>query len=82
MAERILELYTGPHCSLCLEAMDILGRLCAGTGWRIVEVDVTGSLELKKAYGLRIPVLKRLDTGAELAWPFDREQAAIFLAIS
>ncbi|WP_413794680.1 MULTISPECIES: glutaredoxin family protein [unclassified Pseudomonas] len=30
-------------------------------------------------YGLRIPVLRRLDTGAELDWPFEAEQIVTFL---
>ncbi|MBV4488310.1 glutaredoxin family protein [Pseudomonas sp. SWRI153] len=31
------------------------------------------------AYSLRIPVLRRVDTGAELDWPFDADQIAAFL---
>lgn len=30
-------------------------------------------------YALRIPVLRRLDTGAELNWPFEDEQIVAFL---
>ena len=30
-------------------------------------------------YGLRIPVLRRLDTGAELDWPFDSDAVAAFI---
>jgi hypothetical protein len=30
-------------------------------------------------YALRIPVLRRSDTGAELGWPFEAEQVASFL---
>lgn len=30
-------------------------------------------------YALRIPVLRRSDTGAELDWPFEAEQVASFL---
>jgi hypothetical protein len=30
-------------------------------------------------YGLRIPVLRRTDTGAELDWPFDAGQVVQFL---
>lgn len=32
-----------------------------------------------KLGGLRIPVLRRVDTGAELGWPFDAEQVVAFL---
>ena len=42
-------------------------------------VDITEPDDLTEAYGLRIPVLRRVDTGAELDWPFDTEQAVAFL---
>lgn len=42
-------------------------------------VDITDPEDLTEAYGLRIPVLRRVDTGAELAWPFDTEQVVAFL---
>lgn len=42
-------------------------------------VDITDPEDLTEAYGLRIPVLRRVDTGAELDWPFDTEQVVAFL---
>ncbi|QHF43944.1 glutaredoxin [Pseudomonas sp. S35] len=42
-------------------------------------VDITDPEDLTGAYGLRIPVLRRVDTGAELDWPFDTEQVVAFL---
>ena len=42
-------------------------------------VDITDPADLTEAYGLRIPVLRRVDTGAELDWPFDAEQVVAFL---
>ena len=36
-------------------------------------------LDWVEQYGLRIPVLRRNDTGAELNWPFDAEQVVTFL---
>ena len=42
-------------------------------------VDITDPADLTEAYGLRIPVLRRVDTGAELDWPFDTEQVVAFL---
>lgn len=42
-------------------------------------VDITDPADLTEAYGLRIPVLRRLDTGTELDWPFDRQQVVNFL---
>ncbi|OCW23098.1 glutaredoxin family protein [Pseudomonas sp. S3E12] len=42
-------------------------------------VDITTPDDLTDAYGLRIPVLRRVDTGAELDWPFDADQVVAFL---
>jgi hypothetical protein len=42
-------------------------------------VDIGESAVLVDDYGLRIPVLRRVDTGAELDWPFDAEQVVVFL---
>ncbi|AZE83098.1 Thiol-disulfide isomerase [Pseudomonas orientalis] len=42
-------------------------------------VDITDPVDLTEVYGLRIPVLRRVDTGAELDWPFDTEQVVAFL---
>ena len=43
-------------------------------------VDIADSEALYEAYGLRIPVLRRVDTGAELEWPFDEAQVVNFLS--
>ena len=43
-------------------------------------VDITSDAELNERYDGRIPVLRRLDTGAELDWPFESAQLAAFLA--
>lgn len=42
-------------------------------------IDIGESATLVDDYGLRIPVLRRIDTGAELDWPFDAEQVVVFL---
>ncbi|MPR03904.1 glutaredoxin family protein [Pseudomonas sp. MAFF 212408] len=42
-------------------------------------VDIADPDDLTEAYGLRIPVLRRVDTGEELDWPFDTEQVVAFL---
>ena len=42
-------------------------------------VDIADPEDLTDIYGLRIPVLRRTDTGAELDWPFDTEQVVAFL---
>ena len=42
-------------------------------------VDISESEVMFETYGLRIPVLRRVDTGAELDWPFDAGQVVAFL---
>lgn len=69
-------LYTRPGCHLCDDAL----ALCEEGGVRPQAVDISGDVELLRGYGDRIPVLRCARTGAELAWPFDRETLAGFLA--
>ena len=42
-------------------------------------VDIADPEDLTDVYGLRIPVLRRVDTGQELGWPFDTAQVVNFL---
>ncbi|MCX7079120.1 MAG: glutaredoxin family protein [Pseudomonas sp.] len=42
-------------------------------------VDIAENEACFDSYELRIPVLRRIDTGAELDWPFDSEQVVAFL---
>lgn len=69
-----LVLYTRPDCHLCDQALALVRE--AGLEPRRMEID--GDLALLRAYGTRIPVLRRQDTGAELCWPFDRERLEEF----
>ena len=79
MAEVVLRLFSGPHCHLCDQALDLLSPQLRAP-YRLEQVDVTSSLDLKKRYGWKIPVLRREDTQAELHWPFDAVQLADFLS--
>jgi hypothetical protein len=42
-------------------------------------VDIVEQQTWLDRYALRIPVLRRSDSGAELDWPFEAEQVASFL---
>jgi hypothetical protein len=42
-------------------------------------VDIVEHPDWLEHYALRIPVLRRSDTGAELNWPFEAEQIVEFL---
>ena len=78
MAQIELTLYSGPHCELCDQALDLLAPRIP-PGFRLLRVDISTSRDLKKRYGLRIPVLQRQDSGAELDWPFSSADVDSFL---
>lgn len=71
-----LALYGKESCHLCDDAELIL----RGLGVSAEYIDITTDIGLLENYGVRIPVLKRLDSGAELGWPFDAERVGRFLA--
>ncbi|MDO8926081.1 MAG: glutaredoxin family protein [Sideroxyarcus sp.] len=70
-----LVLYGKESCHLCDEAEVVL----RGLGIVAEYIDITSAAGLLESYGIRIPVLKRLDTGTELGWPFDADGVTRFL---
>jgi hypothetical protein len=72
------QLFTTLGCHLCELAEEEIMPLVEH-GLLVELVDIADSQALFEAYGLRIPVLRRVDTGAELGWPFDTEQVVSFL---
>lgn len=70
-----IKLYGTEFCHLCDEAKAVLHE--AGVEFEYVDIaDDDGLVEM---YGTRIPVLKRVDTGAEIGWPFDADIVSRFL---
>jgi len=69
-------MYTRAGCHLCEDAAALLER--AGLTWRPLDIDRDPGLA--ERYGLRIPVLRRPDSGAELDYPFDEAALVIFAA--
>ena len=65
-------------CHLCEVAEALLMPLVEH-GLLVELIDIAESDNLFETYGLRIPVLRRVDSGAELGWPFDIEQVINFL---
>lgn len=65
-------------CHLCEVAEAELMPLVEH-GLMVELVDIGESDAMTEDYGLRIPVLRRIDTGAELDWPFDAGQVVEFL---
>lgn len=63
-------------CHLCEQALEMLQA--AGLAQALESVDIDSDPQLGVDFGLRIPVLARAD-GQSLDWPFDAEQARVFL---
>ncbi len=76
-AGRLL-LYGTGACGLCERALALVAPW-RERGWRVEEVDIASDEALLRRYGLRIPVLRRLDSGRELHWPFAAGQLRTFL---
>lgn len=64
-----LILYGTEGCHLCEDAQAVLADI--GVAWQ--DIDIADDDTLLARYDIRIPVLARQDTGAELNWPFARE---------
>jgi hypothetical protein len=73
-----LILYSTSACHLCEQALELMQPLVAA-GCEIRVVDISESDELFERYGILIPVLRRVASGAELNWPFDLEAIADLL---
>jgi len=65
-------------CHLCEQAEALLMPFVAH-GLLVELVDIAERETWIEDYGLRIPVLRRLDNGAELDWPFEGDQVVAFL---
>ena len=72
-----LRLYSRPDCHLCEVALELVNN--CGASVELEQVNIEEELRLLDRYGLAIPVLQRLDNGAELGWPFDQAGLARFL---
>jgi hypothetical protein len=73
----MLKLYTTSHCHLCDEALSLVMQICNADQVSLIEI--SDDPNLIDTYGTRIPVLQRLDTLAELSWPFNNQELAKFL---
>ncbi len=71
--------YTTSQCHLCELAETLLVSTPMPEPIPVDVVDIAQSEELVERYGTRIPVLRRNDTGAELDWPFTRDELLTFL---
>jgi Glutaredoxin-like domain (DUF836) len=72
-----LYLYSTSHCHLCETAHALILRLPNALTLNIVEI--SDDEQLLARYGLKIPVLQRQDTLAELNWPFNEADIVAFI---
>lgn len=66
------ELFGTLGCHLCEKAEQVLLPFVA-QGLRVELQDIIDSPEWLERYSLTIPVLRRVDNGEELNWPFDEQ---------
>jgi hypothetical protein len=76
MVKSTVELYGTSCCHLCEEAETAIYE----AGGVAEHIDIADDDGLLEKYGVRIPVLRRIDNGAELGWPFDAMAVVRFLA--
>lgn len=69
-------LFSTLGCHLCEQAEEMLRR--QEVDWQVLEI--ADSEALTDAYGLSIPVVQNVNSGAELNWPFSDSQLAQWLA--
>ncbi|WP_223550704.1 glutaredoxin family protein [Pseudomonas sp. A-B-19] len=65
-------------CHLCEDAEAMLMEFVE-RGLLVERVEIADDEAWYAAYHLRIPVLRRVDTSAELGWPFGAEEVVAFL---
>jgi len=76
-----LSLYGTLGCHLCEEAEQLLNHWQAHNPGKIklTLVDIADDATMMEQYGIRIPVIRNQQSGAELGWPFDASRLAAFL---
>ena len=77
---QLLELMTTEGCHLCDLAVPLLVQGVDPEIFEVDLVDIAFDDELVERYGSRIPVLRHLESGEELNWPFDEQTLDKFLA--
>ena len=71
-----LTLFQRDDCHLCDLALEVLAQARVPA---FESVFIDGDEALEARYGIRVPVLRNGDAGAELDWPFDAERVSRFL---
>ena len=69
-----LVLYTTSHCHLCEAAEALLINLTKQYDISWMPIEITDDDNLIEKYGIKIPVIKRIDNNAEIYWPFSTKE--------
>ena len=76
VSERLtVKLFSTQFCHLCESAEAIVRT----AGINPIIIEIVDDDNLYSTYGMRVPVLKRMDNGAELNWPFDAATVSNFI---
>ena len=74
-----IQFYTTLGCHLCEDAELLFSTMVKSGVIKVESIDIFDDKALMELYGIRIPVIKKVDTGEELNWPFDIQSLAQFL---
>lgn len=74
-----LVLYTTSHCHLCEQALTLLINLKQQYAINWLTKEISDDDDLIEKYGIRIPVIQRVDNQSELNWPFSAEDIVILI---
>lgn len=77
----LIHLYFTSQCHLCEDAEALLAQVAKQHELQWTCIEISDDSALLNHYGVRIPVLKRLDTLAELEWPFNISDIKKFLSV-
>lgn len=70
-----LQFFTTLGCHLCEQAAQLIGELQRDShpDLFVESIDIADDDVLFERYGIRIPVVKRIDVDQDLGWPFDKD---------
>jgi glutaredoxin len=74
-----LVLYTTSHCHLCEQALELLIRLKEQYAINWITKEISDDDDLIEKYGIRIPVIQRIDNQSELNWPFSENDIVMLI---
>ena len=76
-----IQFFTTLGCHLCEQAEHIIAELQQNTrsDLFVESIDIADDDELVERYGIRIPVVKRLDIESDLGWPFGKAELEQYL---